>query len=62
MIDGPYVYIGSDNGIFYVLDAGTGKPVWEYNTGVPIKGAAAKSDRFLVCSAFDGNIYAFRRK
>lgn len=59
LIHGPHVYFGSDNGIFYVLDVDTGKPVWQYSTGVPIKASAAVSGDRVVVSAFDGNVYAF---
>jgi alcohol dehydrogenase (cytochrome c) len=33
---GGLVFGGSSEGIFYALDAGTGKPLWHYGTGGPI--------------------------
>lgn len=56
---GQYVYVGSDNGTFYGLEAATGKIAWEYFIGVPIKSSPAISGNMVFVSGFDGNVYAF---
>ena len=33
---GGLVFSGSDEGNFFALDAGTGKPLWDFQTGGPI--------------------------
>ena len=54
-----YVYVGSDNGTFYCLDAATGQTRWQYYVGVPIKSSPVVSGNMVYISAFDGNVYAF---
>jgi outer membrane protein assembly factor BamB len=58
-VSGDYVYVGSDNGTFYCIEAATGKVAWRYYIGVPIKSSPAISGNMVVVSAFDGNVYAF---
>ena len=58
-ISGGFVYVASDNGMFYVLDIATGSRVWEYAIGVPVKSSLALSGNMVYVAAFDGNIYAF---
>jgi outer membrane protein assembly factor BamB len=54
-----YDYVGSDNGAFYVLDADTGKQVWRYFFGPPVKSSAAISGNMVFIGCTDGNLYAF---
>jgi outer membrane protein assembly factor BamB len=61
VVDADRVYVGSDNGIFYVLDLQTGKNLWEFKIGVPIKASPVMSGTMVVVSAYDGNIYAFSK-
>ncbi|MDP6112222.1 MAG: PQQ-binding-like beta-propeller repeat protein [Planctomycetota bacterium] len=56
---GDYLYLGSENGTFYCLEAATGKITWRYYIGVPIKTSPLVSGNMVVFSAFDGNVYAF---
>ena len=58
-ISGNFVYVASDNGMFYVLDIATGSRVWQYAIGVPIKSSPALSGNMVYITAFDGNVYAF---
>ena len=58
-VAGDFVYVGSESGVFYCLDAASGNVLWEYNTGVPIKSAPAISGNMVFFSAFDGSVYAF---
>ena len=59
LVAGRHVYAGSDNGTFYCLDAATGKVLWSYFVGAPIKSSPALSGNMVFISAFDGNVYAF---
>ena len=54
-----HVFVGGDDGWFYVLDLGTGEKRWEYRVGTPIKASPAISGNMVFVSAFDGNVYAF---
>lgn len=47
------VYIGSETGIFYALDAATGAEVWQFDAGAPIKCTAAVSDGKVFFGADD---------
>ena len=58
---GDLVYVGADNGIFYALDARNGRSLFGYKVGVPVKASPAVSEKWVVVSAFDGNVYAFQR-
>jgi outer membrane protein assembly factor BamB len=55
---GDYLCVGSENGTFYCLEAATGKIVWSYYIGVPIKTSPVVSGNMILFSAFDGNVYA----
>ena len=54
-----YVYVGSDDGYFYVLNLANGNKVWEFDTGTPIKSSPAISGNLVVVSNFSGNLLAF---
>ena len=53
------VFVGGDDGYFYVLDLENGEKLWEYNTGTPIKASPAISGDFVIVSNFAGNLLAF---
>jgi outer membrane protein assembly factor BamB len=48
----PTVYIGSENGIFYALDASTGKPRWRYDVHGPVPGSATVIGHTVYTSSF----------
>lgn len=61
--DGRRVYVGSDNGVFWAIDAATGKPVWEFKIGRHPKwkgifSSPALHDGIVYFGAYDGNVYA----
>jgi len=56
---GRYVFVGGDDGYFYVLDVETGEKLSEYRIGTPIKASPAISGNMIFVSGFDGNVYAF---
>lgn len=72
-ISGGRVYVGSDDGILYCLDAANGIPVWRYQTGKknedtgemyssPVRSSPCVwRDRVFVGSV-DGRVHAVRRK
>jgi outer membrane protein assembly factor BamB len=59
VIYGDLVFVGGDDGYFYVLNLLTGELEWEYQIGTPIKSSPAISGNMVYVSAFDGNIYGF---
>jgi outer membrane protein assembly factor BamB len=52
------VYIGSDNGYLYALDADTGKLRWKFKTEGPIESRPAVADGTVYIGSDDGNLYA----
>ena len=50
------VYIGSDDGNVYALNASTGAKLWSYTTGTMRSSPAVANG--VVYSAADGNVYA----
>ncbi len=57
-IAGQYDYVGSDNGVFYVLELDTGKIASTFKIGTPIKSSAAISGNIIFIGGTDGNLYA----
>jgi eukaryotic-like serine/threonine-protein kinase len=53
------VYIGSNDGRFYVLDFATGAKIWEYNVGEPLSASPAVSEGRIVIGSQDGKLYCF---
>ena len=58
-IAGDRVYIGSNDGRFYVLDLNTGAKLWEFNTGAPLSASPASANGRIVIGAQDGRLYCF---
>jgi len=53
------VFVGSSDGKLYVLDAQTGRKVWEYDTGDALTASPAIASGRLVIGAQDGKLYCF---
>ena len=51
------VYIGSNDGKLYVLDAATGKSVFEFEAGGPLSASPAVADGRLVIGSQDGKLF-----
>jgi outer membrane protein assembly factor BamB len=57
-VDGGTVYIGSDNGSVYALDAATGRPTRMFRTGGAVSGVTVAGPTLLAGSA-DRTVHAF---
>ncbi len=58
-VSGNTLYVGKEDGYFYALDAETGKTLWRYRIGVPIKSSPVVTGNAVYVGACDGNVYAF---
>ena len=56
-VDGT-VYVGSDDGNFYAIDAGTGEEKWRLETGRPVVCSAAVADERVYIGSDNGTLYA----
>lgn len=53
------VFVGSNDGRFYVLDVGTGNKLWEFNAGGPLSASPAIGRGRIVIGSQDGRLYCF---
>jgi len=58
-IAGGRVFVGSNDGKFYVLDLTTGAKLWEFNAGAPLSSSPAIANNRVVIGAQDGRLYCF---
>ena len=58
-IAGGRVYIGSNDGRFYVLALTTGAKLWEFNAGAPLSASPAIANGRIVIGSQDGRLYCF---
>ena len=59
LVSGNLVYLGREDGDLLALDRKSGKPVWRFNLGVPVKSSPVVSGNMLFICDFDGNLHAF---
>jgi outer membrane protein assembly factor BamB len=52
------VFVGTEMGNMYALDAQTGEQEWTYNVGAPILNSVAAGDGKVFFGALDGTVYA----
>ena len=52
------LYVGSDDGRLYALDARTGDELWRYDAGFALQGSAAIANGMLFASSEDGTLHA----
>jgi outer membrane protein assembly factor BamB/tetratricopeptide (TPR) repeat protein len=52
------IYVGSDDGRMYAIDAETGKALWSWQTGGRVRSSPAIADGAVFFGSFDGLIYA----
>ena len=53
------VYVGSNDGRFYVLNLENGARVWEFNAGAPLSASPAIGRGRVVIGSQDGRLYCF---
>jgi outer membrane protein assembly factor BamB len=58
-ISGGKVYVGSNDGKFYVLDLNTGDKLWEFTAGAPLSASPAIANGRIVIGSQDGRLYCF---
>jgi len=58
-IAGGRVYVGSNDGMFYVLDLANGSKLWEFNAGGPLSASPAIANGRIVIGSQDGRLYCF---
>ena len=52
------VYVGSEDGNVYALNAGSGVQLWNYTTGCPVFSSPAVVDGVVYVGSFDVKVYA----
>ena len=58
-IAGNRVFVGSNDGKFYVLNLATGAKLWEFNAGAPLSASPAIANGRVVIGSQDGRLYCF---
>ncbi len=57
-VGGGRLYIGSDSGWLYALDATSGERVWRFQTGGAVRSSPGLAGELLYFGSNDGNVYA----
>jgi len=58
-IAGGRVFVGSNDGRFYVLSLSNGAKLWEFNAGAPLSASPAIASGRIVIGSQDGRLYCF---
>jgi outer membrane protein assembly factor BamB len=58
VIDAGVIYVGSDDGNVYAIDAATGRRRWKYRTGGPVASTPAVAAGIVYVASYDGKIHA----
>jgi eukaryotic-like serine/threonine-protein kinase len=58
-IAGGRVFVGSNDGRFYILNLNTGAKLWEFNAGAPLSASPAIGKGRIVIGSQDGRLYCF---
>jgi eukaryotic-like serine/threonine-protein kinase len=58
-VSGGRVFVGSNDGRFYVLSLSNGAKLWEFNAGAPLSASPAIANGRIVIGSQDGRLYCF---
>lgn len=58
-IAGGRVFVGSNDGRFYVLSLSNGEKLWEFEAGAPLSASPAIANGRIVIGSQDGRLYCF---
>jgi outer membrane protein assembly factor BamB len=58
-IAGERVFVGSNDGRFYVLSLSNGAKLWEFSAGAPLSASPAIANGRIVIGSQDGRLYCF---
>jgi outer membrane protein assembly factor BamB len=58
-VAGGRVFVGSNDGHFYVLNLNTGGKLWEFDAGAPLSASPAIGRGRIVIGSQDGRLYCF---
>src|SRR6185369_6300843 len=58
-IAGGRVFVGSNDGRFYVLNLNTGAKLWEFDAGAPLSASPAIANARIVIGSQDGRLFCF---
>jgi outer membrane protein assembly factor BamB len=58
-IAGGRVFVGSNDGRFYVLSVASGTKLWEFDAGAPLSASPAIANGRIVIGSQDGRLYCF---
>jgi outer membrane protein assembly factor BamB len=58
-IAGSRVFVGSNDGRFYVLSLSNGTKLWEFDAGAPLSASPAIANGKIVIGSQDGRLYCF---
>ena len=58
-ISGSRVFVGSNDGRFYVLNLNTGAKLWEFDAGAPLSASPAIARGRIVIGGQDGRVHCF---
>ena len=62
LVAGNVLYVGCEDAYLRALEKKTGKELWKYLIGLPIKSSPVISGNMLFLSDYDGNLYAFAKR
>ena len=62
VISGNRLFIGSDDGYLYALNAASGQLLWKFRTGGRVSSSAAVYEDKVVVMSFDGSVYCLEHQ